>query len=66
MLDYLNTFNHLNMKLFIFVGILQVWKYESLKLRILEILNFTHVTLMYANNKGADHSLISAFVVLYQ
>ena len=37
---YLNIFNHLNMKLLIFVGILQVSKFESLKFRILEILNF--------------------------
>ena len=34
------TINHLNMKLFIFVGILQVLKFEVLKFRILEILNF--------------------------
>ena len=33
--DYLNTLNHFNFKLSIFVGILQV-----LKFRILEILNF--------------------------
>ena len=38
--DYLNTINHLNMKLFIFIGILQVLKFDFLKFRILEILNF--------------------------
>ena len=38
--DYLNTFNHLNMKLFVFIGSLQVLKFEFLKFRILEILNF--------------------------
>ena len=36
----LNTINHLNMKLFIFIGILQVIKFEFLKFRISEILNF--------------------------
>ena len=35
-----NTINHLNWKIFIIVGILQVLKIEFLKLRILEILNF--------------------------
>ena len=39
--DCLNTINHLNLKLFIFVGILQVLKFEFLfKFRILKILNF--------------------------
>ena len=38
--DYLNTVNHLNMKLFIFVGILQVSKFEFLKFRILEYFYF--------------------------
>ena len=38
--DYLNTINHSNFKLFIFVGILQVLKFEFLKFRILESLNF--------------------------
>ena len=38
--DDLNTINHLNMKLFIFVGILQILKFEFLKFRILEFLNF--------------------------
>ena len=37
--DYLNTNNHFNFKLSIFVGILQVLKFEFLKFRILEILN---------------------------
>ena len=34
------TVNHLNMKLIIFVEIIQVLKNEFLKFRILEILNF--------------------------
>ena len=34
------TCNHLNLKFFIFVGILQVLKFGFLKFRILEILNF--------------------------
>ena len=38
--DYLNTINHFNFKLSIFVCILQVLKFEFLKFRILEILNF--------------------------
>ena len=32
--DYLNAINHLKFKLFIFVGILQVLKFEFLKFRI--------------------------------
>ena len=36
----LNTINYLNMKLFIFIGIRQVIKFEFLKFRILEIVNF--------------------------
>ena len=39
-LDYLKTINHLNLKLCILIGILQVLKFEFLKFRILEILNF--------------------------
>ena len=40
--DYLKTVNHLNMKLlvYLFEGIMQVIKFEFLKFRILEILNF--------------------------
>ena len=38
--DDLNIINLLNMKLLIFVDILQVLKYEFLKFRILEIFNF--------------------------
>ena len=36
----LNLINHLKLKLFTFVGILQVLKFVFLKFRILEILNF--------------------------
>ena len=42
-LDDLNTINHLYLKLFIFVDILLVLKFEFLKFRIFEIFNFTHV-----------------------
>ena len=38
--DYQNTINHLNLKLFVFVVILLVLKFEFLKSRIWEILNF--------------------------
>ena len=38
--DDLNTINHLNLKLLIFVGTLQVLNFEFLKFRILKILNF--------------------------
>ena len=38
--DYQNTIKYLNLKLFIFVVVLQVLKLEFLKVRILEILNF--------------------------
>ena len=38
--DYLNLFNYLNMKWLRFVGVLPIQKFESVKLRILEILNF--------------------------
>ena len=37
---YLKTIDHLNMKLLIFVGILQVLIFDFKKFRILEILNF--------------------------
>ena len=39
-LDYLNTTYHLNFKSLVFVGTLQVLKFEFLKFTILEILNF--------------------------
>ena len=38
--DYLNTIYHFNLELFMFVGFLQVLKFEFLKFRILEISNF--------------------------
>ena len=38
--DDLNTINHLSLKSFIVVGILQDLKFSFLKFRILEILNF--------------------------
>ena len=44
-LDYLNTIIHLSLKLFIIVGILQVLKFEFLKFRILETLNFYPCTI---------------------
>ena len=54
--DYLNTINHLNMKLFIVIGILQVLKFELLlKFRILEIWNF-HLW-------GYDHQASFCFIV---
>ena len=37
---YLRTIDHLNLKLLIFLGILQVLRFDFQKLRILEILNF--------------------------
>ena len=37
---YLKTIDHLNLKLLIFVGILQVSRFDFQKFRILEILNF--------------------------
>ena len=39
-LSYLKTIDHLNMKLLIFIGILQVLRFDFQKFRILEILNF--------------------------
>ena len=39
-LVYLKTIDHLNLKLWIFVGILQVLGFDFKKFRILEILNF--------------------------
>ena len=39
-LNYLNTFNHLSLKWFVFVSVLQIIKFEFLKFGILEILNF--------------------------
>ena len=37
---YLNTIDHSNLKMWIFMGILQVLRYDFQKFRILEILNF--------------------------
>ena len=37
---YLKAIDHLNLKLLIFVGILQVLRFDFKKFRILEILNF--------------------------
>ena len=37
---YIKTIDHLNLKLLIFVGILQVLRFDFKKFRILEILNF--------------------------
>ena len=37
---YLKTIAHLNLKLLIFIGILQVLRFNFQKFRILEILNF--------------------------
>ena len=37
---YLNTIDHLNLKMLIFIGILQVLRYDFQKFRILEIWNF--------------------------
>ena len=37
---YLKTIDHLNFKLLIFIGILQVLRFDFQKFRILEILNF--------------------------
>ena len=37
---YIKTIDHLNLKLLIFVGILQVLRFDFKKIRILEILNF--------------------------
>ena len=37
---YFKTIAHLNMKLLIFIGILQVLRFDFQKFRILEILNF--------------------------
>ena len=37
---HLKTIDHLNLKLLCFIGMLQVLRFEFLKFRILEILNF--------------------------
>ena len=49
----LNTINYLNLKLFIFVGILQVLKFKFLNIRILENLNFNPcvLSLMFRKKK---------------
>ena len=38
--NFLPTINHLNLKLLIYVSMLQVLKFEFLKFRIFDILNF--------------------------
>ena len=38
--DYINAIYHLNFKSLVFVGILQVLKFEFLMSRILDIVNF--------------------------
>ena len=62
----LNTINHLNLKLFIFVGILQVLKFDFLKFRILETLNFhtyfadyRHVWTEYRMIQRYSHCLLA-------
>ena len=52
--DYLNTINLLNFKLFVFVGILQVFKFDFLKFRILEILNL-HQCKCHNLQKNLNH-----------
>ena len=44
---YLKTIDHLNFKLLIFIGILQVLRFDFQKFRILEILNFLTCILSY-------------------
>ena len=45
---YLQTIDHLNLKLLIFVGILHVFRFDFKKLRILEILNFHPCGIVYS------------------
>ena len=52
---YLKKIDHLNLKLLIFVGILQVLRFDFKKYRILEILNFHPcVNLIVNTNKNVD------------
>ena len=47
------------MKLLIFVGILQDKKFEFLKFKILEILNFTHGTVCGINRRSESSLVLS-------
>ena len=47
---YLKTIDHLNLKLLIFIGILQVLRFDFQKFRIFKILNFHPCDLSYCIN----------------
>ena len=46
---YLKTIDHLILKLFVFIGILQVLRFDFQMFSILEFLTFTHVLLKFEN-----------------
>ena len=53
--DYLNTVNYSNFRLFIFVGMLQVLKFEFLQFSIFEILNFHPSNVHFTDSSGWKH-----------
>ena len=62
--------DHLNLKLLIFLDILQVLRFDFKKFRILEILNFTHVlrreiSLSYLWKKMNFQTVVISFTIIF-
>ena len=55
---YLKTIDHLNLKLLIFIGILQVLRFDFQNIRILEIWTFTHVRVQWWNQECSDSAQV--------